>query len=265
MRVPRRAIVPAAGLGERQRPISRIVPKEMFPIGCHPAIEWVIAEAVASGCTDVAVVLSPRKRIIQEYLETCCADLAARCRLTFLVQPEALGLGHALWLARDFCAGNPFAVLLPDDLVDSPELPLQQMATTFEAKQGAVFGLAESAVGNWTRYGRWQLRHVAGRAYKVEALLRRTGPVEGSPLLLGVGRYLLSPECLDYAENLVGQSRTGELDDGLIFQHMVSAGEPVHGVHIQGRRYDISTPDGYIAAWQRFGSQKPFYEILKRH
>jgi len=128
---------------------------------------------------------------------------------------------------------------------------------TFEAKGGAVFALAEEPAGSWTRYGRWQLEHVAGRAYKVEALLGRTAPVDSSPLLLGIGRYLLSPECLDYAESLVGQSRTGELDDGLIFQHMLSAGDPVHGVHIQGRRYDISTPEGYIAAWQRFGQQHP--------
>jgi len=257
MKVVQKAIVPAAGLGRRVSPISKVLPKEMFPIGSHPAIEWVIAEAVRSGCTDVAVVLSPSKRIIQEYLETCCPDLSARCHLTFLVQPEALGLGHALWLARDFCAGHPFAVLLPDDLVNSPELPLQQMETTFEAEGGAVFALVEEPAGNSTRYGRWQLRHVAGRAYKIEALLGRTAPVEDSALLLGIGRYLLSPECLDYAESLVGQSRIGELDDGLIFQHMVSAGEPVHGVHIQGRRYDISTADGYIAAWQRFGQQHP--------
>lgn len=119
-----KAVVPAAGLGQRLRPITNVLPKEMFPIGAHPAIEWVMAEAVASGCREVAVVISPRKRIIKEYLTTCCPGLANICRLTFLIQPEPLGLGHALWLAREFCEGHPFAVLLPDDLVDGPQLPL---------------------------------------------------------------------------------------------------------------------------------------------
>ena len=82
-----KAVVPAAGLGQRLSPITNVLPKEMFPIGRHPAIEWVIAEAVATGCTDVTVVISPRKRIIEDYLTRCCPDLANLCRLTFLIQP----------------------------------------------------------------------------------------------------------------------------------------------------------------------------------
>jgi len=252
--------VPAAGLGRRLRPITRVLPKEMFPIGHHPAIEWVVAEAVASGCTEVAIVISPRKRIIEKYLTTCCPWLVNRCHLSFLVQEEPLGLGHALWLARDFCQGRPFAVLLPDDLVDGPRLPLQQMAEVFEAFGGAVFAVARETAQCASRYGRLRLRRISERVYQVEAILPRTTPVGEKAVLAGVGRCLFGPEFLDYAAMLLDRPRAGELDDALILQTMLEAGDPVHGVHIEGRRFDISTPDGYIAAWQRFGKEGPIWE-----
>jgi len=260
--VTEKAIVPAAGLGRRLRPITEVFPKEMFPIGRHPAIEWVVAEAVASGCTEVAVVISPHKRIIERYLTTCCPQLVKRCRLSFLVQEKPLGLGHALWLARDFCQGRPFAVLLPDDLVDAPQWPLLQMAETFEAMGGAVFAVARQTPQQASRYGRLRLRQVGERVYRVKAILPRTTPIEGETVLAGVGRCLLGPEFLDYAAMLLDRPRARELDDGLILQAMVEAGEPVHTVHIEGRRFDISTPDGYIAAWHRFGEEKPTWECL---
>ena len=257
-----KAVVPAAGLGQRLRPITDVLPKEMFPIGRYPAIEWVIAEAVASGCTDIAVVISPRKRIIEAYLTTCCPDLANLCHLTFLFQPEPLGLGHALLLAREFCDGHPFAVLLPDDLVSGPQLPLRQMASVFQAMGGIVFAIAQELAENATRYGRLQLQQVSERIYRVEAISARTTPVRTKSLLVGVGRGLWSPECLDYAAVLLDQPRVGEFDDGVILQYMLEINELVHGVHITGRRYDISTSDGYIAAWQRFGKERPTWKCL---
>lgn len=261
LKVSDKAVVPAAGLGQRLRPITSVLPKEMFPIGHHPAIEWVVAEAVASGCTEVAVVINPRKRIIERYLTTCCPWLAKRCRLHFLVQREPLGLGHALWLARDFCQGRPFAVLLPDDLVDGPELPLLQMVGVFEAVGGAVFALTEEPAEHAGRYGRLQLQPVGGRVYRVQAILpRSTASDRTTPIWAGVGRCFFGPEFLHHAALLLDRPRTGELDDGLVLQSMLEAGEPVHGVHIEGQRFDISTPDGYVAAWQRFGKERPTWE-----
>lgn len=262
LRAPAKAVIPAAGLGRRLRPITDVLPKEMFPVGRHPAIEWVIAEAVVSGCTDLAVVISPRKQIIEEYLMTCCPDLMKVAHVSFLIQPEPLGLGHALLLAGDFCEGQAFAVLLPDNLVDGARAPLLEMRVVFEAKGGVVFALTQESVGSASPHGRFELRHEAERVYEVEAILARTTPVSATPRLVGVGRYLFSPECLDYAALLFNRRRAGEFDDGVILQHMLDAGEPVHGVHIEGRGYDISAPEGYTAAWRRFGRRRPTYRIL---
>lgn len=108
-----RAIIPAAGLGKRLRPITHVFPKEMLPVAWHPAIEWVIAETVQSGYEEIAVIISPGKRIIEHYLTTYCDYLTNRCHLSFLTQFEPFGLGHALSLARDFCAGDRCAVCFP--------------------------------------------------------------------------------------------------------------------------------------------------------
>jgi UTP--glucose-1-phosphate uridylyltransferase len=229
----------------------------MFPIGRHPAVEWVVAEAVASGCTDVAMVTSPPKQCIQEYLVGCSSLNANGTSLTFLVQPEPLGLGHALLLARDFCEGEPFAVLLPDDLCDGPQPPLVQMEPYYSSLGGAVFAITVEDAQHAARYGRLHLRPVCGALHQVEDIGPRVKAEGSGSVLVGVGRYLLSPRVWEHAAQLWDDWTGDELDDGMIFAHMIHSGEPVHAVLIRGRRYDISTPDGYVAAWQRFGEEDP--------
>ncbi len=126
-----KAIIPAAGLGERLHPVTQVLPKEMFPVGRHPAIEWVIAEAVAGGCREIAVVISPRKQVIREYLTKYCSIASSLCELTFIIQSEPLGLGHALLLAKEFADGQPVAVLLPDELTAGTQLPILQLNEAF--------------------------------------------------------------------------------------------------------------------------------------
>jgi UTP-glucose-1-phosphate uridylyltransferase len=85
-----KAVIPAAGKGKRLFPITKVLPKEMYPIGNHPAIEWVVAEALASGCKEIAVVISPQKRVIKDYLTTCCPAISESCRMSFLTQSAPL-------------------------------------------------------------------------------------------------------------------------------------------------------------------------------
>ncbi|MDR7465402.1 MAG: sugar phosphate nucleotidyltransferase [Armatimonadota bacterium] len=258
MGICHRAVIPAAGVGSRLRPVTEAVPKEMFPIGRYPAIEWVLAEAVASGCTEIAVIVSPAKRVIEEYLAEGCAGSAGAWRLSFLMQEEPRGLGHALLLARGFSEGQPLAVLLPDDIYDAAPPPLVQMAAEFAALGGAMFALAEEAGEHAGRYGRLDLRPLRGPVYQVNGVGPR-GPAPAQ-VLVGAGRYLLVPEVLEHAARLAGEPRCGELDDGAILARMIAAGSPVHGFHVQGPRFDVSTPEGYVAAWQRFGKEQPVWE-----
>lgn len=130
------------------------------------------------------------------------------------------------------------------------------MKTVFEDLGGVVCAITQEPTENATRYGGLHLRKVNGRVYRVEAVSARTTPIRETSPSVGAGRYIMSSEFLDYATRLLDQPRKGELDDTVIFQQMLRAGEKVHGVHIEGRRYDISTLDGYIAACQLFGSEK---------
>ena len=261
-----KAIIPAAGLGKRLRPFTHAIPKEMFPVGRFPAIEWVVAEAIAGGYSEIAVVISPRKRIIQEYLTKHCSITPALCELTFIIQSEPLGLGHALILAKEFTAGEPVAVLLPDDLTAGPRLPLVQMKDAFTRMGGAVFALVpDDASGNIPRWSeRWHLIKKEEKIYKVQPSLKRTSSDGKTIRFAGIGRYLLSPECLDYASALFDKHRRSPLDDGELFEFMHSADKPVHGCVVNGRRFDISTAAGYIDAWQTLGNSEPlslFHQI----
>ena len=254
-----KAIIPAAGLGERLHPVTKILPKEMFPVGRHPAIEWMIAEAVAGGCRQIAVVISPRKRIIQEYLTKHCTITSALCELTFIIQSEPLGLGQALLLAREFAEGHPVAVLLPDELTAGPQLPILQINEAFTTLGGAVFALgsAESASNpGWSE--RWHLTKVDSRTYKVQPFRTAMSSEKRPDQFAGMGRYILSPECFDDAASLFNERPHSRLDDGMLFEFMCSLDKAVHGFVFEGRRFDISTVAGYVDAWQILGNSDPF-------
>jgi UTP--glucose-1-phosphate uridylyltransferase len=240
------------------QPVTQVLPKEMFPVGRHPAIEWVIAEAVAGGCREIAVVISPRKQVIQEYLSKYSSIASSICELTFITQPKPLGLGHALLLAREFADGQPVAVLLPDELTAGPQLPMLQLDQAFTAQGGAVFALgsAESAA-NPTWSERWHLTKVDSRIYKVQPYRAGVSSEKRQDQFVGLGRYILSPECLDCAATLFTERSHAGFDDGMIFEFMCAADKPVHGYVFEGRRFDISTAAGYIDAWQTLGNADP--------
>ena len=184
--VTERAVIPAAGLASRLSPVSEVVPKPLFPVGRYPAIEWVVAEAVANGCREIAVVINRAQSEIERYLRRRGREAGAGCRLEFVVQDEPRGFGHAILLTREFCANLPFAVLLPDDLLDGSRPPLEAMAEAFRKTGGAVF-----AVVSATKGGPFRLRDLGGNLHRVEAIDKKSTFEKGEMALTGIGRYLL--------------------------------------------------------------------------
>ena len=246
--VPRKAVIPAAGLGTRLQPVTTAIPKEMFPVGRYPAIERVIWEAIASGCSQIAIVISPRKRIIRDYLLSRRA-LHAACALTFLEQRRPLGFGHALLHARRFCDNESFAVLLPDNLFAGREPPLIQMRAVFAQAGGAVFGLTRRLRHDRSPGPGVQLRKTAGRTYRVTKVLKGRRSVTSS--MVGFGRYLLTADCLDHAARAF-RTATGELTDGVILREMLAVDASVHAIALQGAGYDIASHTGYVSAIRRW-------------
>ena len=222
-----KALIPAAGHGTRFLPVTRVVPKEMLPVGSKPAIQLIVEEALAAGADEVVIVTSPEKEIIKRYFDGD-PDLAARIRWAY--QTEQKGLGHAVLQAAEALAGEtePVLVLLGDALV-SGEAPSAAMAAISRAHDGAsVVGLERVPRERISRYG-----------------------IVNAPSDLAIaGRYLLHPDIFALlASQTPGHGGEIQLTDSI---RRLLAARPVYGYRYPGHRHDIGNPQGYLETLQAF-------------
>ena len=187
-----KALIPAAGHGTRFLPVTRVVPKEMLPVGAKPAIQLIVEEALAAGADEVVVVVSPEKEIVRRYFD---GDPALAPRIRWALQKEQLGLGHAVLQGAPLLAGErePVLVLLGDALV-SGEPPSAAMAAISREQGGAsVVGLEEVPPEKVSRYGIVAGEQIAERVWRLSDLVEKPSP-EAAPSRLAIaGRYLLDP------------------------------------------------------------------------
>ena len=261
--VIRKAVIPAAGLGTRFLPVTRSVPKELLPILDRPMLQYVVEEAAEAGITDVIVVTSPGKEGIAEYfrprpdLEERLADdvqLLQKVRsganlanVTFVIQEEPLGLGHAVLTAREAVGNEPFAVILPDDIIDHSPGVLSQMMTAV-ADEGGTAAVAVERVP-WElvqNYGVVDSEPAGGGRHRVRGMVEKPPPGTAPSNLSIVGRYLLPPQVFDCLERTSPGAR-GEiqLTDGLA---LLMEDVPVYACEFDGIRYDGGNPLGLLRA-----------------
>jgi UTP--glucose-1-phosphate uridylyltransferase len=261
----RTAVIPAAGLGTRFLPATKAVPKELLPIIDTPALQLIIDEAVGAGIDHVVIVTNRNKPAIEAYFEPS-DDVLAKLRSTgrdvladrlesigrdvrisFAYQDEALGLGHAVGCAADAVGDEPFAVLLPDELMGDSGL-LDQMARLCESSGGGVVGLKRVAPEQVGAYGVIEPNGeldddgVVG----VRTLVEKPSVDDAPSDLIVIGRYVLTPDVFEELERV--QPGTGgeiQLTDALRVQ---AAKGPFHGVLSRTARYDTGTPIGWLTA-----------------
>ncbi len=261
-----KALIPAAGHGTRFLPVTRVVPKEMLPIGAKPALQLIVEEALAAGADEVVIVISPEKEIIRRYFEGD-PELAPRIRWAF--QTEQRGLGHAVLQAADVLADEqePVLVLLGDALV-SGEAPSSTMAAISQAYGGAsVVGLEEVPLERVSRYGIVKglngfnglngvnatngLRDL-DRIVKIEDLVEKPAPDKAPSRLAIAGRYLLDPAIFGLlASQTAGVGGEIQLTDAI--RRLLDI-KPAYGYRYPGTRHDIGNPAGYLKALQAFAS-----------
>jgi len=259
------AVVPAAGMGTRFLPATKAVPKELLPIIDTPALQLIIDEAVGAGVDHMVIVTSRSKPAIEAYFEPAPGvvaklrssgreQLADRLeaigrdvRVSFAYQDEALGLGHAVGCARDAVGDEPFAVLLPDELMGSSEL-LDQMARLCESSGGSVVGLKEvphedvGAYGVIDPTGPVDAAGVVG----VRTMVEKPAPDDAPSDLIIIGRYVLTPDVFDEIDRVEpGAGGEIQLTDALKAQ---AARSPFHGVVRDVLRHDTGTPLGWLTA-----------------
>lgn len=245
------AIIPAAGKGTRFLPVTRVVPKEMLPIGAKPAIHCIVDEAIAAGADDLVVVISGEKEIIRRYFD---GEPSLNGRIRFVLQKEQRGLGHAVLQAAEGIAG-PVLILLGDALVTGPN-PSREMVAVSRANGGAsVIGLERVPKEKVGRYGivaveRSQASLEAGGIARIVDLVEKPAPCSAPSDLAIAGRYLLDPGIFGLlATQSPGHGGEIQLTDAI---RRLLATKPVYGYVYPGRRQDIGNPQGYLKALEAF-------------
>ena len=260
----RKAIFPVGGMGTRFLPATKAMPKEMLPVVDKPLIEYAVDEARAAGIDELIFITGRGKAAILDHFDAHYeleAALNARGKsdalasidrqaepgdIAFVRQTMPLGLGHAVWCARNLVHDEPFAVLLADDLILSDRPTLADMIEVYEQTGGNVVALMEVPLEETRRYGIVEPGADDGHLVEVLGLVEKPEP-EGAPSNLAiVGRYILQPQVMDYlGVGTVGAGREIQLTDSM--EKMIGEG-PFHGLRISGRRFDCGTKVGFLEA-----------------
>lgn len=266
MKKVRKAVLPVAGLGTRVLPATKSIPKEMLPVFDRPAIQYVVDEALEAGIEHLVFVTGRNKGAIEDYfdrayeLETTLqnkgkddvlAELEAAIpepgSMSFVRQQAPMGLGHAIWCARDVIGDEPFAVLLPDVLVKAAPSCLAQMITAYESAGGGnVIAVEEVAREDVNKYGIIDPEGGTDRVMRMKGMVEKP-PVESAPSNLSItGRYILQPEIFGLlATQGRGAGNEIQLTDAMA---RLMEDQAFHAVKYDGRSYDCGDKIGYLKA-----------------
>ncbi|CAN7348094.1 UTP--glucose-1-phosphate uridylyltransferase GalU [Pseudoxanthomonas sp. LjRoot143] len=266
----RKAVFPVAGLGTRFLPATKTVPKEMLPIIDRPLIQYAVDEAVEAGCDTLIFVTNRYKHAVADYfdkayeleqklersgkaeqLELVRNVLPPHVRAVFVTQAEALGLGHAVLCAKPIVGDEPFAVLLPDDLIwNRGPGALKQMADAAEAGGSSVIAVQDVPREQTGSYGIVATEAFNGREGRISAIVEKPKPDVAPSTLAVVGRYVLDARIFSLLESTTpGAGGEIQLTDAIA---ALLAEKPVHAYRFQGTRFDCGTHIGLIEATIRY-------------
>jgi len=274
MSTVRKAVIPAAGWGTRFLPFTKSVPKEMLPIIDRPAIQYIVEEAVAAGIEDILIITSPYKKAIEDHFDRTMeleallvaggkdaeaaqvrsiADLA---EIHTVRQGQALGLGHAVGMARRHVGDEPFAVLLGDDMMHPGSTVLRDMIRATEQHDTSTIALMRVPKEDVSKYGSAAVEAIAGAdpLVAVRGLVEKP-PVEEAPSDLAViGRYVFTPEIFDHIERTEpGKGGEIQLTDAMA---TLAGGSGVNGWVFEGGRYDVGHKIDYLRAILELGAER---------
>lgn len=268
----RKAVIPAAGLGTRFLPASKAVPKEMLPLVDKPAIQYVVEEAVAAGIDDILVVTGRGKQSIEDHfdrsveLEQALAAagkqeelaqvraIAGLADVHYVRQGEPLGLGHAVGLARDHVGDEPFAVLLPDDLMHPDAGVLQAMIAVHERTGTSVLALRKVGRRELSLYGCAAASPAGESLVEVHDLVEKPPPEEAPSDLAVMGRYVLTPAVFDWIDRTPpGRGGEVQLTDAL---RGLLGSEKVFGYTFSEGRFDVGNRIDFLKATVSFALER---------
>jgi len=261
----RKAVFPVAGLGTRFLPATKAIPKEMLPLVDKPLIQHAVEEARAAGIEDIIFVTSQGKSAIEDHfdingdlnkvletrgkldmLDAVRATEIGSGKLFYTRQQQPLGLGHAVWCARKLVGDEPFAVLLPDDVVLAGTPCLQQMVEAYNEVGGNIVAVVDVPREQTNRYGILDVGSDDGRLASVKGLVEKPKPEVAPSTLSIIGRYILQPELFGHLDRQErGAGNEIQLTDSMA---RLIGTQPFHGLRFQGTRYDCGDRVGFLEA-----------------
>ncbi len=270
-----KAIFPVAGMGTRFLPATKSVPKEIMTLVDRPLIQYAIDEARAAGIKEFIFVTTRGKSALEDYFDSA-PELEATLRkagkddlleilkttnmdsgaIAYIRQQRALGLGHAVWCARRLIGNEPFAVMLPDDVIAAEKPCLQQMVEAYEETGGCMVAAMEVPPSKASAYGVLDIKEDMGNMVSVKGMVEK--PPEGTaPSNLAViGRYILTPRVMQNL-NHIKPSAGGELQLTDAIAEELNHGRPVYGYRFRGERFDCGSKAGFLQATVAFGLARP--------
>ena len=266
-----KAVFPVAGMGTRFLPATKSVPKEIMTLVDRPLIQYAIDEARAAGITEFVFVTSRGKGALEDYFDRA-PDLEATLKakgktdllelveatnmdsgaIAYVRQNQALGLGHAVWCARHLIGDEPFAVLLPDDVIAADKPCLAQMIDAYAETGGNMIAAMEVAPEMASSYGIMDVPPSIGRVLPMQGMVEKPKPGTQPSNLAAIGRYILSPDVMRH----LGQVKPGvggeiQLTDAIARE--IAEKRNVYGYRFEGQRYDCGSKAGFLQATVAFG------------
>jgi UTP--glucose-1-phosphate uridylyltransferase len=282
----RKAVFPAAGLGTRFLPATKAIPKEMLPLVDKPLIQYGVEEALAAGCEHIIIVTGRGKSAIEDHFDisfelenmlesrgktellALTRQVSNMARLSYVRQKEAMGLGHAVLMAQDLVGDEPFAVVLPDDIIDAAVPCLKQMIEVFDQTQSSLLATQVVEGPAISSYGVLDCDPVKDnpRLFAVKGLVEKPKQADAPSKNAIIGRYILTPAVFDLLEHTpLGAGGELQLTDGI---KGLLENEKVYGYSFEGTRYDAGDKAGMLKATIDFALKhedlgKGFREHLK--
>jgi UTP--glucose-1-phosphate uridylyltransferase len=270
----RKAVFPVAGLGTRFLPATKAIPKEMLPIVDKPLIQYAVEEALNSGIKEIIFVTGGNKTALEDHFDHNCElehILMSRSKnsilkemlalipetgtIAYTRQNEPLGLGHAIWCARNIVGNEPFAVILADDLIKSQKPVIGQMIEKFDQLQSSIVSVVEVNPNETNKYGVLDAPPLKDSLTKINGLVEKPDPKEAPSNLAIIGRYILTPEIFEILDNKE-KGAGGEIQITDAMAKLLKT-QSIYGYDYEGTRFDCGKKSGFQMANLTYAMDRP--------
>jgi len=270
-----KAVFPVAGLGTRFLPATKSIPKEIMTLVDRPLIQYAIDEARAAGIKEFIFVTSRGKSALEDYFDHA-PELESALRkkgktellevlkdtnmdsgaIAYIRQHKALGLGHAVWCARRLIGNEPFAVMLPDDVIAAEKPCLQQMVEAYQETGGNMVATMEVPPEKSSSYGMLDVEEDMGSLVRIKGMVEKPNAEDSPSNLAVIGRYILTPSVLN-SLNKMKSGAGGEIQLTDAIAKEIDGDEGVFGLRFRGQRFDCGSKAGFLQATVSFGLSRP--------